>query len=137
MKKIKEGSILKATLIGVLISIAATILLTMLVSIFINNEYIDITSITTLAYICIFLSVLFGAITGGSVVAERKWCVYSSVGGVYYLLALCVGMLCFDGIGKAFLPGLLMCVLSVLTAVFLAKSKKKRSVKGRRKMRTR
>lgn len=137
MKKIKEGSILKATLIGVLISITATILLTILVSIFIKNEYIDITSVTAFAYICMFISVLFGVIAGGWVVTERKWYAYSSVGSIYFLLALCIGMLCFDGIGMAFIPGLLTCVLSVLTAAFLAKPKKKRNIKGRRKTRTR
>ncbi len=123
----KETSFIKASLLGSLVSVVLSTFMAAIVSLFIFNEYMDLTSISKVSYILIFIAVFIGAIIGGSMVPKKKWQVHLAVGGIYYLFSLCVAMGVFEGIGGGLLLGLLACILAVLGAVFAGKSTKKRN----------
>ncbi len=121
-------------LIGIAVSLILALVLTAITTIFITNAYIDIKQSVALAIIIQFISVMIGSYIA-IVMSHRRYYMGLIVAGADYIALFCAAILFFDGIqGSAFIT-LFACILAVIVAIFLNKSKK--SVRNKRNYRTR
>ena len=130
----KKPSLPAAAGIGLIVSMVASLLITMITSICIMNEYIELNGAIYIVIIGQFICAFTGVLTAGKIAPENKMiaCVVSA--GAFFLIMLGIGMLLFDGVGRTALWGLLSCAAgSILGIFFIFKAQSRVGAKKRRK----
>ena len=114
----QNNSLYQSMILGIVLSIATTVLLAALGAVFIDNKtfgvegmrYISCAILALSSFLCTFVS----GRNGG-----EKWLVRSSLGVfVYYLILIIVGSLLFDGVTESVTYGLIAGLCGFSLAVF-------------------
>ena len=137
-KKTKDVRVIsdyKKIMIGAGIGMAASILLSAVLAIFINNQYLQIKSTAYFPIVVQFMSVFIGAYIAGRGVGENVIATCSVTSLVIFVVQICLGVLLFDGISGNFLWGVLGCVGGMIAAILVCKRPKKSHSRGRKRAR--
>jgi len=132
-KRTKSNSVLYAVVVGVITSILLSLIFILLATIFIQNEYLDIISASLIANVALFLSVLVGTQVGAVCLNEGKWRACVGISAIYYVATLCLGIVCFDGIGSNCLIGFAVCAVAALIGIFVCNTRNKQNFHKRKK----
>ena len=132
--KSKMNIQIPASLLGLLVSWAITVLMLCVGAIFITNEYIEINLADVLSVIIVFLSSLIGCLSAK--ISDKSNALMNIILiSVSYIMSLIItGMLFFDGIiGRVFVEILAVFSGALIVLLFGNKDKKAASIKKRRK----
>lgn len=121
-------------LVGITISMITAIILTAIMTIFINNEYIDIKLYRLIAAITHFVSVFMGVYLT-LLLLKPPYYVAIIISSVVYVFALCTSLLFFEGLSVNAAIALIPYGIGSILAVLL--DKKGRSRHSKRHCRTR
>lgn len=125
---------LKAVLGGVVISFAASVIITGLLGIAFVNGVINEGRIMLTASATQLLAVLLGGVFAGKRYGKKYILLTSSVGCLYYLITVATTLLAWGGKFNGFGTGTIMCVLGVLGATALCLLKPRESKHRKRKL---
>lgn len=133
----KTGLVLKDSMICAAIAWLIVILLSMIGSVFIHNEYLGYDMISLIAPFLNFIAMLFAISVSGSIRRSGNiWgCICPIV--LYVLTQLVVSMLIFDSIGNNIVPVTLYSALGALLALYIEIQRNKHRKSGRRKVHSR
>lgn len=113
--------------VGLLAAMLVTLFLSAIAGIFIQNEYINMDTLTVMTKIIQGLSVLVGALIAGVLIPEKKIISCVVIGMVYYLVLAGCSLLLFDGLNSGAISSLLSCATAVFLAVLLCTKGKRRT----------
>lgn len=141
MKKIKQSSaglsMSNACLLGAGISVTLLLLLALIMSLLISNEYVDISMSVYLAGIAQFIATLIGCIIVGKLMKEGTVLACIIVAGACIFVQFAAAILFFGGISGRFVPGMLANLAGCGSAILLCISNINRSFRKKRKIRSR
>lgn len=132
-----KASFLLSFCVGAAISVAVTLLITALTSIFINNEYIEFNASIYVVTAGQFISAFVGTMFAGKVAENNKLFACCCAGALYYLIFLGVGLLLFDEMNGFALQGFLSSVGGCVSAIFLCFKGKSGSLRKKTRRRSR
>lgn len=132
---IRNTTFLFSSCIGAGISVGLSLLVMVLNSICISNEYIELSVGTFMVIIGQFISVFAGAmIAGKATKGENKQLSCCCVALIYYLMFTCVGMLVFDVHITFIIRGIISCAGGCIAAILFC-CRTKKWISGKRKRR--
>ncbi len=137
-KKTKDVRVIsdyKKIMIGAGIGMATSILLSAVLAIFINNQYLQIKSAAYFPIVVQFVSVFIGAYIAGRGAGENAIATCTVTSLVIFVVQICLGVLLFDGISGNLLWGVLGCVGGMIAAILVCKRPKKSHSRGRKRAR--
>ncbi len=105
--------------IGTSLCAIIVIVLVLLTSVLIQNEYIGNEASTYLGPMIQFIGVFLGALVAGKYTIQNKELTCIITGAVFLVLQLCAAMLFFDGIKSGALFGVVSVALAVLSAALV------------------
>lgn len=122
--------------IGVLVSLIVMVLLLIVSTICINNEYMDMEKFGSVSLIMQVITCLSGGVAAGSIRKDirKKACVV--VGCAFFCLQLLTALVLFEGVASGFWWLALGTAIAVIIGVFLVVATDKRG-RGRNKSRHR
>ncbi len=127
-----QWSIVSATAMGTVLSIALTVVLSMLTAIFISNEYFDINIKSTAAIIIQGIAALAGSYLAYRLSSEGKGIASVCCAAVYYVMLLSTSIMLYDGVSTCFWVGMISCAVGSLLAILLINTAKKTHKQRRR-----
>ena len=115
----------KHIIIGVVLAIILTILMSAISAIFLDNESIGLNLIPYISVIIWLVSGFVSAFCAGYA-GEGNWILRSIIAtGIYYVILLGVGILLFDGVDGDVVVGLIAGVIGFVLALFAISRKRK------------
>ena len=118
--------------IGITASACMSVLLMAASALCIQNEYVNITSISIIAMLIQILSSFCGSVIAGWVTKGKRLAVCSATSGGYLLLLSATSIIAYDGLSGGFFLGIVWCVIGLVPALFLSLRMEKGN-KGRRR----
>lgn len=128
----KAVSIPVGLAMGLGISWAVTILLTVIFAFLMLTEKIKITMLSPTAVGIVMFASFAGAMTAAKKIDAHRLMICLASGGVYYISLVCCNALFFDGAYQGLIPALLLLIGSCLLAGVLGMRQKEQKFKGRK-----
>lgn len=125
----------ESVLSGLAVAVVLTVLMLLLVTLCIDNEYLKIMNSRYYAPAIQFVSVFAGVWVAITIEKEKRIPGAAGVAGVHYLLSIIVGMLLFEGNGAAALTGFAVVLIAAVAAIFVQSVAVGRSKQGKKRRR--
>ena len=109
---VTDMSTIKVCTLGVGISVVLLIIVAVLSTIFISNEYISMDSGEYIAWVAQFVACFVGCTVSGKIARDKKALVCGIVAAINFLVVLFVAVLLFDGLAN----NILLCLLPIAAA---------------------
>lgn len=125
----------ESILIGLGAAGILTVILLLLVTLCIDNEYLKIMNSGYYSPVIQFISVFTGVWIATAIEKEKRILGAAGVAGVYYLVCIIVGMLFFEGNSAAALTGFVIVLIAAVAALFVQSVVVGRSKLGKKRRR--
>jgi len=132
-KSEKKHSLAISAALGALLAMITTLLSTMVMGLFINNEYLCIESNHIAVGIIQIISALAGSIVAATMNENNRSMVALITGIAYYVLLLLSAMLLMDGLGEGIISGVVCTAIGVIGAILLGNIRTQGTKRGKRR----
>lgn len=123
----------ESILIGLAAAGILTVIMLLLVTLCIDNEYLKIMNSGYYSPMIQFVSVFAGVWISATIEKEKRIPGAAGVAGLYYLVCIIVGMLFFEGNGAAALTGFVIVLIAAVAALFVQSVAVSRSKQGKKR----
>lgn len=132
-KSEKKHSLAISAALGALLAMITTLLSTMVMGLFINNEYLCIESNHIAVGIIQIISALAGSIVAATMNENNRSMVALITGIAYYVSLLLSAMLLMDGLGEGIISGVVCTASGVIGAILLGNIRTQGTKRGKRR----
>lgn len=136
-KNIKKTAQYKVIILGILIAVSSSLIGASILSVFIQNEYLEIKDAQYAVFIIQLLSSFFGAFVSGKLTTKSRIISCGMVIGGYLLFVVCCGIILFEGLTSGFWSGIIAIIAGFIASFSLCAIQKKPTGSRRRRVATR